>query len=191
MPPDAIICASDSVAAPCSLIMGIMDKTRKTGVLMHITSLPSDYGVGDLGENAYGFVDLLAEGKVALWQMLPLGPTGYGDSPYASRSAFAGNELMISPRSLYIDGYLDISDVMVKAAPSERVDYGSAKALKMPMLRKAALALLSSKGADRKAFESFAEKPLPTRRGTRGGSPSGRRPFETGMRRLLRRRGRS
>ena len=123
---------------------------------MHITSLPSEYGVGDLGESAFAFVDLLEEGKVGLWQMLPLGPTGYGDSPYAARSAFAGNELMISPRSLYIDGYLDISDVMVKASPSERVDYGSAKALKMPMLRKAALALLSSKGADRKAFESFA-----------------------------------
>ena len=134
-----------------------MDKTRKTGILMHITSLPSEYGVGDLGESAFAFVDLLEAGKAGLWQMLPLGPTGYGDSPYAARSAFAGNELMISPRSLYIDGYLDISDVMVKAAPSERVDYGSAKTLKMPMLRKAALALLSSKGADRKAFESFAE----------------------------------
>ena len=132
-----------------------MDKTRKTGILMHITSLPSDYGVGDLGENAFSFVDLLERGKVALWQMLPLGPTGYGDSPYAARSAFAGNEIMISPRSLYLDGYLDIGDVMVKAPVSQRVDYGAAKALKMPLLRKAAKVFLSSKSPDRKAFESF------------------------------------
>ena len=134
-----------------------MDRTRKTGILLHITSLPSEYGVGDLGDSAFSFVDLLSEGKVSLWQMLPLGPTGYGDSPYAARSAFAGNEIMISPRSLYIDGYLDISDVLVKAPAADRVDYGAAKALKMPLLRKAAAALLSSKGADRKAFESFAE----------------------------------
>ena len=107
-----------------------MDKTRKTGILLHITSLPSDYGVGDLGESAFSFVDLLEKGKVTLWQMLPLGPTGYGDSPYAARSAFAGNEIMISPRSLYIDGYLDISDVLVRASSSERVDYGEAKKLK-------------------------------------------------------------
>ena len=135
-----------------------MDKTRKTGILLHITSLPSDYGVGDLGESAFSFVDLLEKGKVTLWQMLPLGPTGYGDSPYAARSAFAGNEIMISPRSLYIDGYLDISDVLVRASSSERVDYGEAKKLKMPLLRKAAVTFLSSKGADRKSYESFKKE---------------------------------
>ena len=132
-----------------------MDKTRKTGILMHITSLPSEYGVGDLGESAFAFVDLLKKGKVSLWQMLPLGPTGYGDSPYAARSAFAGNELLISPRSLYIDGYLDIEDAMVKASPSGRVDYGEARRVKMPLLRKAAIAFLESKGPERKAYEKF------------------------------------
>ena len=91
------------------------DKRRRAGVLLHITSLPSDYGIGDLGENAYKFVDSLSSSSVSLWQMLPVGPTGYGDSPYAARSAFAGNELMISPRLLYLDGYLDIEDVMNKA----------------------------------------------------------------------------
>ena len=158
MPPDAIICASDSATAPCSFIMGIMDKTRKTGVLMHITSLPSDYGVGDLGENAYGFVDLLAEGKVALWQMLPLGPTGYGDSPYASRSAFAGNELMISLRSLYLEGYLDVEDVLRKAPEAARVDYGAARELKMPLLRKAAGAFLGTKDAERRAYDDSSRR---------------------------------
>ena len=134
-----------------------MEKTRKTGVLMHVTSLPSEYGVGDLGDSAFAFVDLLEKGKVSLWQMLPLGPTGYGDSPYASRSAFAGNELLISPKSLYLDGYLDVEDLLVKAPHSERVDYGAARDLKMPLLRKAALAFLSSKGAARKEYEAFAE----------------------------------
>ena len=88
---------------------------RKAGVLLHITSLPSDYGVGDLGEEAYRFIDTLSDSSIHLWQMLPVGPTGYGDSPYAARSAFAGNELMISPRLLYLDGYLDIEDAMDKA----------------------------------------------------------------------------
>ncbi len=131
------------------------DKRRRAGVLLHITSLPSDYGIGDLGENAYKFVDSLSSSSVSLWQMLPVGPTGYGDSPYAARSAFAGNELMISPRLLYLDGYLDIEDVMNKAMPSERVDYGAARELKMPMLRKAAENFLSSKGKALRDYEAF------------------------------------
>ena len=122
---------------------------------MHITSLPSEYGVGDLGDNAYRFADSLHDNGVTLWQMLPLGPTGYGDSPYAARSAFAGNELMISPRQLYKEGFLEIEDVMKKAKASERVDYGAAKTLKMPMLRKAAEALLSSDGEDKEAYGRF------------------------------------
>ena len=122
---------------------------------MHITSLPSEYGIGDFGENAYSFVDALSDNGVRLWQILPLGPTGYGDSPYAARSAFAGNELMISPRRLYLDGYLDIEDVMSKAIPSVRVDYGEARKLKMPLLRRAAESLLSSRGQDRKDYEAL------------------------------------
>ena len=129
---------------------------RKAGVLLHITSLPSDYGIGDLGESAYKFVDTLASSSVQLWQMLPVGPTGYGDSPYAARSAFAGNELMISPRQLYLEGYLGIGDVLDKAPETDRVDYGTARALKMPMLRRAASAFLSGKGNARKDYEAFA-----------------------------------
>ena len=132
---------------------------RKTGVLLHITSLPSQYGVGDLGDEAYRFIDTISSSGISLWQMLPPGPTGYGDSPYASRSAFAGNELFISPRSLYIDGYLDLEDVLVKAPESERVDYGKAREIKMPLLFKAASSFLSS--ADRKAkadYKSFMDE---------------------------------
>ncbi len=146
-----------SFAKPSGYNLG-MENKRKAGVLLHITSLPSDYGIGDLGENAYKFVDTLADSSVGLWQMLPVGPTGYGDSPYAARSAFAGNELMISPRLLYLDGYLGIEDVMDKAIPSERVDYGEARALKMPMLRRAALAFLESRGNAKKAYEEFRER---------------------------------
>ncbi len=131
------------------------DRKRKAGVLLHITSLPSDYGIGDLGDNACRFVDSLSDASISLWQMLPVGPTGFGDSPYAARSAFAGNELMISPRRLYLDGYLDIEDVMSKAIPSVRVDYGEARKLKMPLLRRAAESLLSSRGQDRKDYEAF------------------------------------
>ncbi len=132
--------------------------TRKAGVLLHITSLPSDYGIGDLGENAYKFVDSLSESGIGLWQMLPVGPTGYGDSPYAARSAFAGNELLISPRLLYLEGYLDIAEAMEKAKPSERVDYGEARALKMPMLRRAASRFLESHDSAVRDFMAFRER---------------------------------
>ena len=70
---------------------------RSAGILMHITSLPSRYGIGDLGPGAYQFAEDLREAGLQLWQTLPLGPTGYGNSPYAQRSAFAGNEMLLSP----------------------------------------------------------------------------------------------
>lgn len=79
---------------------------RASGILMHPTSLPGPYGIGDLGEYAYSFVDFLASTGQKLWQVMPLGPTGYGDSPYACLSAFAGNPLLISPRKLIQDGFL-------------------------------------------------------------------------------------
>ena len=75
---------------------------------MHITSLPSQYGVGDLGDEAYRFVDSISDNGISLWQILPTGPTGFGDSPYAARSAFAGNELFISPKALYLEGWLEV-----------------------------------------------------------------------------------
>ena len=73
---------------------------RSAGILLHPTSLPAPYGIGDLGPTAYAWVDALARARQSWWQILPLGPTGYGDSPYQSFSAFAGNPNLISPELL-------------------------------------------------------------------------------------------
>lgn len=84
---------------------------RKCGILLHPTSLPSRYGIGDLGKSAYHFADYLEKAGQSLWQILPLGHTGFGDSPYQSFSAFAGNPLIISPDLLAEDGYLSEKDI--------------------------------------------------------------------------------
>ena len=84
---------------------------RSSGVLLHPTSLPGGFGIGDLGPAALEFIDLLASGGQRLWQVLPLGPTGYGDSPYQCFSAFAGNTLLVSPDLLIEDGLLSADDV--------------------------------------------------------------------------------
>src|SRR5882724_788243 len=84
---------------------------RSSGILLHPTSLPGRYGIGDLGPAAYEFLDFLAAGGQSLWQMLPLGPTGYGDSPYQCFSAFAGNPLLISLDALAAQGLLDRADL--------------------------------------------------------------------------------
>lgn len=98
---------------------------RSSGILLHPTSLPSPYGIGDLGKGAYEFVDYLAEAGQKLWQTLPLGPTGFGDSPYQSFSAFAGQPLLISPELLVRDGLLSEEDVQdVPAFDPRQVDYG-------------------------------------------------------------------
>jgi len=88
----------------------IMPFPRASGILLHPTSFPSPYGIGDLGKDAYDFIDFLAESKQRLWQILPLGPAGYGNSPYMSYSAFAGNHLLISPERLKEKGLLSDAD---------------------------------------------------------------------------------
>ena len=85
---------------------------RKSGILMHISSLPSSYGIGKLGINAYKFVDFLEECRIGLWQILPLSPTSYGDSPYQSFSAFAGNPYFIDFELLESEGLLVKPDYM-------------------------------------------------------------------------------
>src|SRR5436853_4861622 len=98
---------------------------RASGVLLHPTSLPSDYGVGDLGANAYKFVDFLESARQTYWQVLPLGPTGYGDSPYQSFSAFAGNTNMIAPELLVEEGFLSLEEINQKPDfPIGKVDFG-------------------------------------------------------------------
>ena len=88
-----------------------MNRPRTSGVLLHPTSLPGPYGIGELGEEAYDFADWLADAGQSIWQMLPLGPTGYGDSPYQSFSSFAGNPLLISLEGLAADGYLSRAEL--------------------------------------------------------------------------------
>src|SRR5512146_3507742 len=108
---------------------------RASGLLLHITSLPSKGGIGNLGPAAYAFADFLAAGKQRLWQVLPLGPTGYGNSPYAALSAFAGNPALISPERLVEDGLLTQEDIaQAPAFPERRVDYGVAVAWKTRLL---------------------------------------------------------
>ena len=80
---------------------------RASGILLHPTSLPSRGGIGDFGPSAYAFADFLASARQGLWQVLPLGPLGYGDSPYSSTSAFAGNPLLISLERLADRGWID------------------------------------------------------------------------------------
>jgi len=85
---------------------------RAAGLLLHVTSLPSPYGIGDLGPSPFSWIDRLRDAGQQWWQALPLGPTGYGNSPYQSRSSFAGNVLLISPGGLISDGLLQAGDVM-------------------------------------------------------------------------------
>ncbi|HVJ66929.1 MAG TPA: 4-alpha-glucanotransferase [Caulifigura sp.] len=86
-----------------------MTRRRRAGVLLHVSSLPGKLGIGDLGTEAFAFIDQLAKAKQSVWQILPLGPTGYGDSPYQCYSAFAGNPLFVSPEKLIEDGLLPAS----------------------------------------------------------------------------------
>ncbi|MFH1621530.1 MAG: 4-alpha-glucanotransferase [Candidatus Omnitrophota bacterium] len=109
---------------------------RKSGILLHISSLPSRFGIGDLGLEAYKFIDLLKKTKQSLWQILPLNPTDtvYGSSPYHSISAFASNPLLISLQGLYQDGLLKQSDIKsVPKFPENRVDFESVTTYKKKM----------------------------------------------------------
>ena len=111
---------------------------RSSGILLHPTSLPGRFGIGDLGCEAYRFVDFLHSAKQHVWQVLPLGPTGYGDSPYQVFSAFAGNPLLISLESLAEEGLLSSQDWSdVPDFPDAQVDYGAVIHFKFPLLRRA------------------------------------------------------
>ena len=121
------------------------NRPRYAGFLFHITSLPGPYGIGDLGGAARAFADFLADAGVGLWQILPLGPVGYGNSPYAVRSSFAGNELLISPDLLAADGLLEEAEVAeLRNLPQKaeagvnRVNFGLVETRKLSLLKKAA-----------------------------------------------------
>ena len=131
---------------------------RSSGILLHPTSLPGKYGMGDLGPQAYKWVDRLAEAKQKHWQILPLGPTGYGDSPYQSFSAFAGNPYLISPELLIEYGLLR-ADIQVPAFSTDKVDYGWVIPFKVKILKMAWGAFKTGKGEHLKEdFDTFCEK---------------------------------
>jgi 4-alpha-glucanotransferase len=110
---------------------------RTSGILLHPTSLPGPFGIGDLGSSARQFVDFLAAAGQGLWQVLPLGPTGYGDSPYQAISAFAGNPLMIGPELLAEEGWLLADDLQAPNFPAAHIDYGAVIGWKRQVLNRA------------------------------------------------------
>lgn len=112
-------------------------KKRAGGILLHPTALPSEQGIGTLGKSAYRFIDFLAECRLGLWQVCPLGPTGFGDSPYQCFSSFAGNPYLIDFESVAQAGLLADEDLApLRALPRERVNYGLLWDAYFPVLRK-------------------------------------------------------
>ncbi len=112
---------------------------RASGILLHPTCLPGPHGIGELGPEAYRFLDFLASAGQSLWQVLPLGPTGYGDSPYACFSSFAGNPLLVSLDALVAQGILRMEDLAgAPEFPADRVPFGPLIEWKLPLLRTAA-----------------------------------------------------
>ncbi len=136
-----------------------MQSDRKSGILLHPTALPGPDGIGDLGPEAYRWVDFLSRSGTQMWQILPLGPTGYGDSPYQCFSAFAGNPFLVSPILLLEDGLLTSADLKERPSfPIEEVDYGLAIDWKTHLLN-TAFDAFTKKSTPRLAveFEQFCE----------------------------------
>jgi 4-alpha-glucanotransferase len=133
-----------------------MQFERASGILLHPTSFPSVGGIGDLGPAAYEFVDWLASARQHLWQLLPLAPAGYGNSPYSATSAFAGNPLLVSLETLAEQGWLDRGEVQNLDAAETEVNYERVTATKMPLLKKAAEGFLQKASGDvRQKYDKF------------------------------------
>ncbi len=137
-----------------------MNFQRSSGILLHPSSLPSKFGIGDFGPNAYKFVDFLEKAEQHIWQILPLGPTSFGDSPYQSFSTFAGNTLFISPEVLCQKGYLEERDVELAPIFScKKTDYGNAIPFKRGLFEKAHRRFQKKAfTADQVEFQKFCEK---------------------------------
>ncbi len=132
---------------------------RISGVLLHITSLPSYGGVGDLGPAAYAFVDFLVSAKQKLWQVLPLNPTGYGSSPYSALSAFAGNPILISVELLVQAGWLRADRIEGLPGHNGTCDFGVAYEKKIPLIEEAAANFLDrAEGEVRQRFQKFCQE---------------------------------
>ena len=131
---------------------------RTCGVLMPVSSLAGRYGIGGFGQEAYDFVDFLEAAGQGLWQILPLGPTGYGDSPYQSCSAFAGNPYFIDPALLVKDGLLEEAELRELEAPcTDRIDYGRLYQTRYPMLRRACAAFAQKRAQGDEVAEDYQE----------------------------------
>ena len=128
---------------------------RHSGILMHITSLPAPYGVGTMGKSALEFIDFLEKAGQTLWQILPLSPTGYGDSPYQSCSTYAGNHYLIDLDALVQDGLLTSEELsgICWGGNAEKVDFGLLYQHRLPVLRKA-----YSRFTDAEALEAFCRE---------------------------------
>jgi 4-alpha-glucanotransferase len=132
---------------------------RASGVLLHVTSLPSPYGIGDVGPTAMAWIDRLRDAGQTWWQALPLGPTGYGDSPYQSLSSFAGNGLLISPDFLIEDGLLQESDCDGHSFPATSIDYQAVVPFKHGLLERAWNRYRAGTRADlRPSYEQFCHE---------------------------------
>ena len=127
---------------------------RTSGILLHISSLPSEYGIGTFGKEAYRFVDFLSKAGQTYWQILPIGITGYGDSPYQSFSSFAGNPYFIDPDRLIYDGYLEKADIagLDFGSNPDKADFGKLYESRYKMLRTAYKRFKKSPPKDYAAF---------------------------------------
>jgi len=133
---------------------------RASGIILHPTSLPGPDGIGSMGPEAYRWIDFLADASCSFWQVLPLGPTGYGDSPYQCFSAFAGNPYLISPAQLLEDGLLTRNDLAQRPEfPENQVDYGKAISWKLHLLDLAFYNFLKTDVLDlSRAYNAFKEE---------------------------------
>ena len=140
-------------------MVAAMKFQRSSGVLLHPTSLPGGHGIGDFGPDAYRFLDFLHAAGQKLWQVLPLNPTGYADSPFQCFSASAGNPLLISLEQMVEQGILSGNALkQVAAFPVEVVDYGAASRFKMPLLQKAATSFFGdASGENWRGFDEFVQ----------------------------------
>lgn len=131
---------------------------KKCGILLPIFSLPSEYGIGTFGRSAYEFIDFLNSCGQSIWQILPLSPTSYGDSPYQSPSAFAGNPYFIDPRVLLEKGYVREEDLAELSPAGERIDYGLLYRERYPFLRKAYVGFMKNVPTDYDEFKAKHER---------------------------------
>ena len=136
-----------------------MNKERSSGILLHITSLPGKYGIGTMGEEAYRFIDFLIESQQKVWQILPLGHTGFGDSPYQCFSAFAGNPLIIDLERLVWEGYLHQHDLPETTGFShDEAEFAKVNEYLYPLLSKAYTQFKTRFGVDKYKYEAFCRQ---------------------------------